>query len=400
MNERQRVLIVDDTPENIMMLREALKEDVSISAATNGEKALALALKEPQPDLVLLDVMMPEIDGYEVCERLKADPATRDIPVIFVTALAETGDEARGLSLGAVDYITKPFNANLVRARVQNQLELKRHRDHLSDLVIERSRELLETTAAKERLEGELEAARSLQMAMLPPGRAAGEHGESEISAVLEPAKAVGGDLYDYFLLDDGRLCFLVGDVSDKGVTASLFMVKASTLMRAEASRCNIPEEILRRVNFELARDNDACMFVTLILGVLDLATGEGILASAGHEFPLTASPGKSTEFVMMSGGPAMGLDLSAEFTSQPFRLAPGDGMVFYTDGITEAFNLAGKAFGEVRLLDAVSGRSGDGVEEITTEVLDRLRAFTGAAPQSDDITLFALRYRGPRGTR
>jgi len=96
MNERQRVLIVDDTPENIMMLREALKEDVSISAATNGEKALALALKEPQPDLILLDVMMPEIDGYEVCERLKADPATRDIPVIFVTALSETGTRPGG----------------------------------------------------------------------------------------------------------------------------------------------------------------------------------------------------------------------------------------------------------------------------------------------------------------
>ena len=128
-DERQKVLIVDDQPENVQMLMQALKVDHALVAARNGEKALQLAEREPQPDLILLDVMMPEMDGYEVCARLKADAATREIPVIFITALSEAADEAKGLSLGAVDYITKPFNPDLVRARVRNHLELKRSRD-------------------------------------------------------------------------------------------------------------------------------------------------------------------------------------------------------------------------------------------------------------------------------
>lgn len=142
MTERQRILVVDDTPDNIQVLAGTLNQDYTVIAATNGYKALQLAVKQPMPDIILLDIMMPGIDGYEVCARLKSESSSRDIPVIFVTALGEAGDEARGLELGAVDYITKPFNPSLVRARVQNQLELKRHRDHLRELVEERTREL------------------------------------------------------------------------------------------------------------------------------------------------------------------------------------------------------------------------------------------------------------------
>ena len=129
--ERQKVLIVDDQAENVQMLMAALKADHALIAARNGEKALQLARRDPQPDLILLDVMMPEMDGYEVCERLKADETTAEIPVIFITALSEAADEAKGLGLGAVDYITKPFNPDLVRARVRNHLELKRSRDFM-----------------------------------------------------------------------------------------------------------------------------------------------------------------------------------------------------------------------------------------------------------------------------
>ncbi len=142
MSQKQKILVVDDTPANIHVLAETLRADYTVVAATNGYKALQLVVKVPLPDIILLDVMMPGMDGYEVCERLKGDPVTANIPVIFVTALSEAGDEAKGLELGAVDYITKPINPSLVEARVHNQLELKRHRDHLQELVDERTREL------------------------------------------------------------------------------------------------------------------------------------------------------------------------------------------------------------------------------------------------------------------
>lgn len=139
------MLIVDDAPENLQVLMETLKDEYTIVAAIDGQKALSMAALEPVPDLVLLDVLMPGMDGYEVCSRLKADERTRDIPVVFITMLSEEEEEARGLDLGAVDYITKPFRPRLVKARVRNHLELKGHRDHLEELVQERTRDLAHT---------------------------------------------------------------------------------------------------------------------------------------------------------------------------------------------------------------------------------------------------------------
>ncbi|NDV26787.1 HD domain-containing phosphohydrolase [Desulfovibrio sp. JC010] len=138
----KQVLIVDDTVENLQVLMEALKGEYAVVTAKNGEKALELAVNKPRPDIILLDIMMPGMNGYEVCERLKADVRTKDIPVIFITVLMEEEDEARGLALGAVDYIVKPFCPDLVKARVKNQLDLKEHKDHLERLVKERTKEL------------------------------------------------------------------------------------------------------------------------------------------------------------------------------------------------------------------------------------------------------------------
>ncbi|MFK5895196.1 MAG: response regulator [Pseudomonadota bacterium] len=141
--EKQKVLIVDDAPENIEVLRQSLRSDYIVMAAINGEKALQIATNiTSQPDIILLDIMLPGLDGYEVCKQLKANSATHEIPIIFITALNKSGHEAKGLELGAVDYISKPFEPILVKARVHNQLELKQHRDHLEDLVLERTKEL------------------------------------------------------------------------------------------------------------------------------------------------------------------------------------------------------------------------------------------------------------------
>jgi len=135
--EQPVILIVDDTPTNIDVLNNALRADYIVKAATSGKKALLIAFSDSPPDIILLDIMMPEMDGYEVCERLKNDPATQDIPVIFITAMNDTGDEELGLRLGAVDYITKPFSPALVKARVNNHIKLKQQRDQLEYLIIQ-----------------------------------------------------------------------------------------------------------------------------------------------------------------------------------------------------------------------------------------------------------------------
>ena len=141
-NKRRKILIVDDNPENIRILLEALSDEFAVVGTRSGEKALTLAVAEPHPDIILLDVMMPEMDGYEVCRRLKANPETWSIPVLFVTSLNDMKDEQHGLEAGAVDYITKPFRPELVKARVRSQIDLKQYRDHLEQLVGERTREL------------------------------------------------------------------------------------------------------------------------------------------------------------------------------------------------------------------------------------------------------------------
>ena len=142
MTEKQTVLIVEDTPEHIEILVHALRDDYVLRVALEGESALHQANLEPRPDLILLDIVMPGIDGYAVCEKLKAMPGTRNIPVVFTTARGAEGDEYRGFQVGAADYISKPFNPELVKARVRNHIELKKHRDHLEELVREQIREL------------------------------------------------------------------------------------------------------------------------------------------------------------------------------------------------------------------------------------------------------------------
>jgi len=143
MSNKRRVLIVDDAPENIQPLISILKDDFAIQVAKNGKDAIKHAVEDPQPDIILLDIMMPEMDGYQVCKYLKTDKRTEDIPVIFVTALSESEDEAKGLKLGAVDYITKPINPELVKARVNNHLELKLYRDHLKSELDEKEEILM-----------------------------------------------------------------------------------------------------------------------------------------------------------------------------------------------------------------------------------------------------------------
>lgn len=257
-------------------------------------------------------------------------------------------------------------------------------------------RSLMEATAARQRIEGELGVARDIQLGMLPklfppfPDRP-----EIDLHAVLVSAKEVGGDLFDYYFLDDRRLCFTIGDVAGKGVPAALFMAVTKTLIKAAAEREPDPAAMLARANDEVSRDNPNAIFVTLLIGILDIATGEIRYANAGHNPPVVMRGDGATELLRPISGPAAGVMEDIDFAPLGTRLAPGDTLLLYTDGVTEAMDTDGVLYGMERLLSRLDLGTAAGSEALVNDILADVKAHAGNAEQSDDITILALRFRG-----
>ena len=392
MEDRPRVLIVDDTPENIFMLSATLKHGYALTTATNGSEALALATQAPHPDLILLDVCMPDMDGYQVCEILKKTPGCANIPIVFVTGLSSAEEERVGLAAGAVDYITKPFHPELVKARVNNHIELKRHRDNLEQEVQKRSRELVQATLARTMLENDLRLALKLQLSLLPPARyRSPQMGGCDIATVLRPARAIGGDFYDYLHLSPQKVLFTLGDVSDKGVASALFMVRVVTLLHWLAPTSNHPSELLASLNQALCLDNDAGMFVTLGCGLADLEKGEILYASGGHEEPILVTPGQPAQQLKVEGGPALGLYENSKFPAHRWKLKRGQSLVLLSDGVTEANDSATREFGNERLVESLGYLQDCNPSTVIDACLQAVEGFTAGAELSDDLTVLTF---------
>jgi len=264
--------------------------------------------------------------------------------------------------------------------------------------LVEREQALVAEAAAREKIETELAFAKELQRSMLPPGEAHDTaFGRYDVAAVLEPARAVGGDFFDYVVTQDGRLVFVIGDVSDKGVPAALFMVRAHTLLRSLAGRLASPADLLGRMNDALCADNERCMFVTFACGALELSSGRLEIASAGHEPALRASPDGQLAWLEVDNGPALGLIEGAPYPGAEVRLEPGDALVLYTDGISEAFDAQKRAFGRAGLEAAVRERAQASALDLCAGVVAEVRRFVAGAEQSDDITLLVVRWHGAR---
>jgi sigma-B regulation protein RsbU (phosphoserine phosphatase) len=370
-----RVLIVDDVKANVDVLVQALGDEYKLSVALNGESALRSAEKNP-PDLVLLDIMMPGMDGYEVCRRLRASPRTRDVPIMFLSALEDVVNKARGFEVGGNDYLTKPFEVLEVKARVHSLLRAKAYSD-----------------AVKEKLASELRIARDIQLGILPSDISASTLGTGlEVAAVLEAARAVGGDLYEVLRADD-RVVVVVGDVSGKGIPAALFMAVTTTLIRVIAREAERPEEILQRVNDILAVQNPRAMFVTLSCAVFHLRAAKVVYASAGHPSPVLLRSGSAPTLAFQSAGLISGIVPGTVVPSESLDLQPEDVLVFYTDGVTEAFDASGQQFGQERLLEHLAKMGGRSAAETVAGTLAAVRNHAGQHPQSDDITILVIRY-------
>jgi sigma-B regulation protein RsbU (phosphoserine phosphatase) len=369
-----RILIVDDVRTNVDMLVAALRNDYRLSVALNGESALRSVEKNP-PDLVLLDIMMPDLDGYEVCRRLRASPATREIPIMFLSALEEVKDKAHGFEVGGNDYLVKPFEILEVKARVRSLLKAKAYSD-----------------AVKEKLASELRIAREIQLGILPADISAATAGTGlEVHALLEPAREVGGDLFEVLRSNDGRLVVMIGDVSGKGIPAALFMAVTMTLIRTLGTQFQKPEEILQRVNNALAAQNPRNMFVTIFCGVYDPGSGRLSYASAGHPAPILIRNGRC-EMVPCEPGMVAGAFSGLEAPSYSLQVAAGDLLLLYTDGVTEAFNNEGEPFGEGRLSEELCRQPVQSAAQSIAGVLQAVRDHAGECPQSDDIALLGLR--------
>jgi sigma-B regulation protein RsbU (phosphoserine phosphatase) len=373
-----RVLLVDDAKANLDILVEGLKSEHKLSLALNGEAALQLAARTP-PDLVLLDIMMPGLDGYEVCRRLRQMPETAEVPIMFLSSLEEVQNKTRGFEAGANDYLTKPFEMLEVKARVRSLLKAKAYSD-----------------AVKEQIASELRVAREIQMGMLPHDFRAMElaYGLS-FGAVLEPAREVGGDLYGVCGAGPKRLVVFLGDVSGKGIPASMFMVRAISLARLLAREIAEPERILARLNDELAADNPSGMFVTFLCAVFEPATGRLTLANAGHCRPVLLAAGEPPRWAVKNLGTALGFEPGLEFERTELTLGQGSALVLYSDGVSEAFNPQEECYGNERLLADAAALAGQSASALGHGLLQRVRTFAESAPQSDDIAILVLKVNG-----
>ncbi len=254
--------------------------------------------------------------------------------------------------------------------------------------------DLKETTAAKERIESELRIAHDIQMGILPkifppfPDRI-----EFDIFATIDPAKEVGGDFYDFFFIDDEHLCFTIGDVSGKGVPASLFMAVTKTLIKAKTERDMPPNEILSRVNRELCFENDSNMFVTIFCGILNTRTGEVFYTNGGHNLPYILYVQGNVEPLENTGGMALGIMEDIKYWTKKITLRTGDGLFLYTDGVTEAMDGDGNLFSDSRLKGNLEQVNGFTPNEIIHSIVSNVKSFSSGVPQADDITTLAIKY-------
>jgi len=371
------IMIVDDTPVNLRLLSQMLAEQgYHVRPVPDGPLALA-AVRAESTDLILLDIRMPGMNGYEVCEHLKADAQTRDIPIIFISALDAVQDKVKAFTAGGVDYVTKPFQVEEVLARVKTHLTLMRLQRQLK----ETNRKMVQ----------ELTLAGDVQASFLPhdlpniPGW--------QLAARLKPAREMSGDFYDFICLPNRRLGIVIADVCDKGAGAALYMALSWTLIRTYAAEYpEQPENVLRAVNRRIIKDTTTKCFVTAFYGVLDLDTGMFVHCNAGHCWPcfISTHDSKRVRKVNNTGIP-LGIFEDMTWEQGVVQFAPGDMLVLYTDGITEARDSQGAFFGDDRLLEFLTTNLGYQTGAMPDAVLGEVQRFVGGLPQDDDIALVVL---------
>jgi sigma-B regulation protein RsbU (phosphoserine phosphatase) len=377
MDDKKLLLVVDDEPANIRLANSILRDDYNIRAATSGMEALSMTQSAPMPDLILLDVMMPEMSGYDVCRTLKATPQTRDIPVIFLTGQTQNEYETRGFEVGAVDYIHKPFSMAVVKARVKTHIMLREARELLSRQLIA--------------INNELEMAREIQISILPNNtpKIAG----LDIAARYIPMSAVAGDFYDFISVDEKHLGVLIADVSGHGLPAALIASMLKIALSAQSPHAFDPARVLAGLN-QLLCGKFRRHYVTAAYLFLDLEKDIVSYAGAGHPPLLMWSKREGMAREFEENGLFLGQFAEATYSSIQIPLEAGDRLFLYTDGILEFKSRAAEEFGGDRLRQFLEANHGLSADHLVDTLIGQVWLWaeqTAGLAQLDDITLLAM---------
>ncbi len=383
-----KILVVDDEIDLEPLIRQKFRRHIREKTydfvfAFNGLEALARIIEYPEIGVVLSDINMPEMDGLTLLAKLK-ELKNPGLKTVIVSAYGDMDNIRTAMNRGAYDFVTKPVNFEDLEITINKTLE--------EIMSIRRSMEEHDQLVS---IQHDLNVAREIQQAILPkvfPPFPL-QH-NFDIYASMIAAKEVGGDFFDFFLIDPNHLGFVIGDVSGKGIPAAIFMAVSRTLIRATGLKGVSASECMRYVNNLLCNESVSSMFVTVFYGILNTATGEVEYVNAGHNPPylLTAS---GIRKIPMTGGVVLGILEDFEFLSKRFTMEPGEKLFLFTDGVTEAFNGEAVAYGEERLEEFLGLRLGNSIEPIIKESLDDVNVFVDGAPQSDDITLLSVVYNG-----
>ena len=389
------ILIVDDTAANLQVLAGMLKDrGHKVRPVPGGKLALSAARRDP-PDLILLDINMPEMNGYEVCEHLKADDKLKGIPVIFISALTEPLDKVKAFAIGGVDYLTKPFQMEELHARVATHLKLRR-------LQIELEEANAGLAKANGRMSRDLKAAARIQETFLP--REVARLPGADFAWTYLPCDELAGDGLNIIPLGRGKVGLYILDVSGHGVAAALLSVTLSRLLSPPCEPSSIlirggdagdrldvtpPAEVAARLNRLFPFDMATEQFATMVYGILDSTTGEFRYVSAGHPGPVHL-PAGAEPVILESRGTPIGLADDA-YEERSVRLSAGDRLYLYSDGVPEAMDPAGASFGDARLLEAISRWRAEPLQQATASVMREVARWHGSARAHDDISLLAV---------
>ncbi len=376
-----KILVVDDEPDLEPLMLQRMRRNIRSGLyefvfAHNGIEALECLSQDPGIDMVLSDINMPQMDGLTLLEQIPA--VNSDIKSVIISAYGDMKNIRTAMNRGAFDFVTKPVDFEDLQVTIERTLRhLAEWRDALS------SRDQLVA------LKNELDVASQIQQSILPTYFP--EHAEYQVFGYMEPARNVGGDFFDLIPLENGRVGLAVADVSDKGVPAALFMMSSRTLLKGAAIGNSRPNEVLSTLNELLHEDNDTSMFVTVFYGAYDPRTGELIYANGGHNSPLLVHPDGSSSMLPLTGGVAIGLVPGLGYKQDTVILAPGDVLILYTDGVTEAMNGDYEEFGIEPLQEIFAAAPPKTAKEATETVFNAIKEFVGDTPQSDDITCLVI---------